>query len=152
MSQTVSFTMHGIGVSGGIAIGHAHLFAGMSAEVDHYEIMGADVPREQRRFDRAVREVKDELKELAESVRHSTASELAPFVKVHPMLLEDAACGLRDEKGVCRSPGQSTSRSLLRYSRCARFAHDSVSSCWIYFVLRPLASISGSSMSKSLFV
>src|SRR5205809_7364325 len=89
--STVSFTMHGIGVSGGIAIGHAHLFAGMSAEVDHYEIIGSDVPREQRRFDRAVREVKEELKELAESVRHSTASELAPFVKVHLMLLEDAA-------------------------------------------------------------
>ena len=30
---TVCFTMHGIGVSTGIAIGHAHLFAGMSAEV-----------------------------------------------------------------------------------------------------------------------
>ena len=33
-APTVCFTMHGIGVSGGIAIGHAHLFAGMSAEVD----------------------------------------------------------------------------------------------------------------------
>ena len=31
-ASTVSFTMHGIGVSGGIAIGQAHLFAGMSAE------------------------------------------------------------------------------------------------------------------------
>jgi phosphotransferase system enzyme I (PtsI) len=89
--STVCFTMHGIGVSGGIAIGHAHLFAGMSAEVDHFQIISADVPREQRRYDRAVREVKDELKELAESVRHSAASELAPFVKVHLMLLEDAA-------------------------------------------------------------
>ncbi len=90
-SATVSFTMHGIGVSGGIAIGHAHLFAGMSAEVDHYDISGLDVVREQRRYDRAVKEVKEELAELAESVRHSTASELAPFVKVHLMLLEDAA-------------------------------------------------------------
>ena len=89
--STVCFTMHGIGVSGGIAIGHAHLFAGMQAEVDHYQIVGADVAREQRRYDRAVREVKDELKELAESVRHSAAAELAPFVKVHLMLLEDAA-------------------------------------------------------------
>jgi phosphotransferase system enzyme I (PtsI) len=89
--STVCFTMHGIGVSGGIAIGHAHLFAGMQAEVDHYQIVAADVPREQRRYDRAVREVKDELKELAESVRHSAAAELAPFVKVHLLLLEDAA-------------------------------------------------------------
>ncbi len=87
----VCFTMHGIGVSTGIAIGHAHLFSGMSAEVDHYEIPAHDVGREQRRYDRAVREVRDELKELAESVRHSAASELAPFVNVHMMLLEDSA-------------------------------------------------------------
>ena len=45
-AQTVCFTMHGIGVSGGIAIGQAHLFAGMSAEANHYEITGADVQRE----------------------------------------------------------------------------------------------------------
>ncbi|HEX4782223.1 MAG TPA: phosphoenolpyruvate--protein phosphotransferase [Usitatibacter sp.] len=87
----VCFTMHGIGVSGGIAIGHAHLFAGMSAEVDHYEIPAGDVFREQRRYDRAVKEVRDELNELADSVRHSAAAELAPFVNVHRMLLDDAA-------------------------------------------------------------
>ncbi len=90
-AMTVSFTMHGIGVSGGIAIGQAHLFAGMSAEANHYEITGADVLREQRRYDRAVRDVRDELKELIDSVRHSAASELAPFVKVHLMLLDDGA-------------------------------------------------------------
>ena len=89
--MTVSFTMHGIGVSGGIAIGQAHLFAGMSAEANHYEITGADVQREQRRYDRAVKEVRDELKELTESVLHSASAELAPFVKVHQMLLDDDA-------------------------------------------------------------
>ena len=90
-NKTVCFTMHGIGVSGGVAIGQAHLFAGMSAEANHYEITGADVQREQRRYDRAVKEVREELKELAESVRHSAAAELAPFVKVHLMLLDDGA-------------------------------------------------------------
>ncbi|HRE13474.1 MAG TPA: phosphoenolpyruvate--protein phosphotransferase [Usitatibacteraceae bacterium] len=87
----ICFTMHGIGVSGGIAIGHAHLFTGMSTEVDHYEVASYDVPREQRRYDRAVKEVKDELAGLAESVRASSASELASFVNVHLMLLEDSA-------------------------------------------------------------
>ena len=90
-ARNVCFTMHGIGVSGGIAIGHAHLFLGMSTEVDHYQIPSHEVSREQRRFDRAVKEVRDELKELADSVRHSASSELAPFVNVHLMLLEDAA-------------------------------------------------------------
>ena len=87
----VSFTMHGIGISGGIAIGHAHLFIGMATEVDHYEIAAHEVGREQRRYDRAVKEVRDELKELTDSVRHSAAAELAPFVNVHRMLLDDAA-------------------------------------------------------------
>ncbi|MGZ5062186.1 MAG: phosphoenolpyruvate--protein phosphotransferase [Usitatibacter sp.] len=90
-ASSVCFTMHGIGVSGGIAIGHAHLFAGMSAEVDHYQITGADVLREQRRYDRAVKEVRDELNTLTESIRHSASAELAPFVNVHMLLLEDAA-------------------------------------------------------------
>ena len=89
--SNVSFTMHGIGVSGGIAIGHAHLFAGMQAEVDHYEISGADVIREQRRYDRAIKEVREELNELSESVRHGPSAELAPFVNVHMLLLEDSA-------------------------------------------------------------
>jgi phosphotransferase system enzyme I (PtsI) len=90
-ASTVCFTIHGIGVSGGVAIGHAHLFAGMGAEVDHYEISGADVLREQRRYDRAVKEVREELDELTESVRHSASAELAPFVNVHMLLLDDAA-------------------------------------------------------------
>jgi phosphotransferase system enzyme I (PtsI) len=89
--QTVCFTMHGIGVSGGIAIGQAHLFAGMSAEANHYEIGAAQVPAEQRRYDRAVKDVREELKELSEGMRHTAAAELAPFVKVHMMLLDDDA-------------------------------------------------------------
>ncbi|MBL0142333.1 MAG: phosphoenolpyruvate--protein phosphotransferase [Betaproteobacteria bacterium] len=89
--HNVCFTMHGIGVSNGIAIGHTHLFLGMSTEVDHYDIAHYDIGREQRRYDRAIKEVRDELKELADSVRHSASSELAPFVNVHLMLLEDSA-------------------------------------------------------------
>jgi phosphotransferase system enzyme I (PtsI) len=105
MSSSVSFTMHGIGVSEGIAIGQAHLFAGMSAEANHYEIAAADVQREQRRYDRAVKEVRDELKALTESVRHGPAAELAPFVKVHMMLLDDDAFS-------------AVPRDIIREQRC----------------------------------
>ena len=90
-AENACFTIHGIGVSGGIAIGHAHLFHGMSTEVAHYEIASHDVGREQRRYDRAVKEVRDELQALTDDVLHGPASELAPFVNVHRMLLEVAA-------------------------------------------------------------
>ena len=90
-ASNVCFTMHGIAVSGGVAIGHAHLFLGMSSEVDHYEIPSHEVSREQRRYDRAVKEVRDELEGLAESVRHGGSAELAAFMRVHILLLEDDA-------------------------------------------------------------
>jgi phosphotransferase system enzyme I (PtsI) len=77
----------------------------MSAEVDHYTIASYDVPREQRRYDRAVKEVQEELKELAESVRHSASSELAPFVNVHLMLLQDSALS-------------EVPREIIREERC----------------------------------
>ena len=81
--SNVCFTMHGIGVSSGIAIGHAHLFIGMSTEVDHYEVPAGEILREQRRYDRAVKDVREELKELADSVRHSAQAELAPVSYTH---------------------------------------------------------------------
>ncbi|HEX7402652.1 MAG TPA: phosphoenolpyruvate--protein phosphotransferase, partial [Usitatibacter sp.] len=39
----------------------------------------------------AVKEVRDELSELSDSVRHGPSAELAPFVNVHRLLLDDAA-------------------------------------------------------------
>jgi phosphoenolpyruvate-protein phosphotransferase (PTS system enzyme I) len=105
MTSSVCFTMHGIGVSEGIAIGQAHLFAGMSAEANHYEIAAADVAREQRRYDRAVKEVREELRHLTDSVRHGPSAELAPFVKVHMMLLEDDAFSV-------------VPRDIIREQRC----------------------------------
>ena len=34
----MSFTIHGIGISGGIAIGHAHLLVHTQLEVEHYTL------------------------------------------------------------------------------------------------------------------
>ena len=39
----MSFTIHGIGVSGGIAIGHAHLLSHAQLEVEHYNIAESEV-------------------------------------------------------------------------------------------------------------
>jgi phosphotransferase system enzyme I (PtsI) len=57
----MSFTMHGLGVSGGIAIGHAHLVTLASLEVDHYSIP-VRIAKEIKRFDRAVKLVRAELR------------------------------------------------------------------------------------------
>jgi phosphoenolpyruvate-protein phosphotransferase (PTS system enzyme I) len=90
----MSFTLHGLGVSGGIAIGHAHLVTVASLEVDHYSIPAEFVAKEVKRFDRAVKSVLAELDTLESDIKASQradaqSSDIAAFVTIHRMLLED---------------------------------------------------------------
>ena len=57
----MSFTLHGLAVSQGIAIGRAHLISHATLEVAHYAIRERDVPREIARFDEALQTVRSEL-------------------------------------------------------------------------------------------
>ena len=54
-----SFALHGIGVSGGIAIGRAQLVSHATLEVAHYTIPPSGVDVEITRFDNAVKETKE---------------------------------------------------------------------------------------------
>ena len=86
----MSFTIHGIGVSGGIAIGHAHLVSHTKLEVARYDIPAGQVAEESARFDMAVRTVHDELDKLRESVPPGAPAEFAAFIDLHLMILDDA--------------------------------------------------------------
>ncbi len=89
----MAFTLHGLGVSGGIAIGHAHLVTSASLEVDHYQIPEEFIAREVKRFDKAVKNVRAELdaleKEIKATQRGDASADMAAFVTVHRMILED---------------------------------------------------------------
>lgn len=89
------FSMHGLGVSGGIAIGHAHLVTSASLEVDHYSIPEEFVLREVKRFERAIKAVRAELDLLEGNLKSQSrvdgAGDIAAFVGVHRMLLDDPA-------------------------------------------------------------
>ena len=90
----MSFTLHGLGVSGGIAIGHAHLLTSASLEVDHYSIPEEFIAREIKRFDKSVKQVRAELdaleKNLQTTQRGDASGDMAAFVTVHRMILDDA--------------------------------------------------------------
>lgn len=91
--QRMSFTLHGLGVSGGIAIGHAHLLTSASLEVDHYSIPTEFIGREVKRFDKGIKQVRAELDALERDLqtqRGDAASDMAAFVTVHRMILDDA--------------------------------------------------------------
>lgn len=85
----MSFTIHGIGVSGGIAIGHAHLVSHTKLEVSHYDVPAAKLAEETARFDRAVNSVRTELEELRGSVPAGAPAEFGAFVDLHLMILGD---------------------------------------------------------------
>ena len=86
----MSFTMFGIGVCGGIAIGPARLLSHTSLEVSHYAVQPDRLEREVERFDAAVGRVRAELEELRASVPQGAPAEVDAFLNLHLMILNDA--------------------------------------------------------------
>ncbi len=85
----MSFTIHGIGVSGGIAIGHAQLVSHAQLEVAHYEIPKARIPEEKARFDTAIVTARAELASLAQHIPVGAPAEFEAFLNLHLMILDD---------------------------------------------------------------
>jgi phosphotransferase system enzyme I (PtsI) len=86
----MSFALHGIPVSGGIAIGHAHLISHAKLEAAHYRVPPAQVAEEIARFDAAVDSVRTELERLRSTVPATAPAEFVGFIDVHLMILNDS--------------------------------------------------------------
>lgn len=82
--------MHGIPVSGGIAIGHAHLVSHARLEVAHYIVPQHQVAEESARFDAALNTVRAELEELRTQIPPSAPREFEAFLNLHLMILNDS--------------------------------------------------------------
>ena len=80
----MSFTLHGLGVSGGIAIGRAMLMSHATLEVSHLTVSPRMVDKELARLDTAIKAVKSELEVMKETTEHAPA-ELAAFIDIHTM-------------------------------------------------------------------
>ncbi len=86
----MSFTLHGIPVSRGIAIGRAYLIAPAALDVDHYLIEPAQIEGEIDRFRTAQQLVHVELDALRADLAADAPSEVGAFINVHSMILNDA--------------------------------------------------------------
>ncbi|MDQ7989937.1 MAG: phosphoenolpyruvate--protein phosphotransferase [Candidatus Dactylopiibacterium sp.] len=82
------FVIHGLPVSQGIAIGNAHLVSHALLEVDHLLIAPRHVESEVMRLEDAVAKVRYELRAVRE-MPTTAQSEVAAFVDLHTMLLDD---------------------------------------------------------------
>ena len=84
-----SFTLHGVGVSSGIAIGHAHLISHALLEVVHYQLPAHLIDDEIKRFSDAIATVKSDLELINDSLRKNAPAELGAFIGTHLMMLND---------------------------------------------------------------
>lgn len=85
----MSFTLHGIPVSRGIAIGRAYLIAPAALDVAHYLIEANQIDAEVERFRTALDVVRRELEALRADLTDDTPSEVGAFIDVHTMILSD---------------------------------------------------------------
>ncbi|WP_338770585.1 phosphoenolpyruvate--protein phosphotransferase [Massilia sp. METH4] len=84
-----SFTLHGIPVSRGIAIGRAQLLAPAALDVKHYLIPEENVEAEVLRLQTALATVHRELQTLWNELPKDAPTELGAFIDVHALILSD---------------------------------------------------------------
>ena len=84
-----SFTLHGIPVSRGIAIGRAHLLAPAALDVKHYLVAEEHLEAEVQRLQHALTSVHQELQTLWNELPKDAPTELGAFIDVHALILSD---------------------------------------------------------------
>ena len=85
----MTFSIHGLAVARGIAIGRAVLVASSRLDVAHYFITPAQIPTEIERLRQARDAVVQELQRLQHDMPKDAPHELAALLDVHLMLLQD---------------------------------------------------------------
>jgi len=84
-----SFTLHGVSVSRGIAIGRAHLLTPAALDVKHYLIEEHQVEAEVARLQDAHTTVLKELQAIWSALPKDSPAELGAFIDVHALILSD---------------------------------------------------------------
>ncbi|AQW30027.1 phosphoenolpyruvate--protein phosphotransferase [Ralstonia syzygii subsp. celebesensis] len=84
------FTLHGIPVSRGIAIGRAHMLARAALDVSHYLVDEDRLNAEVERLRAARTAVRTELVQLKRELPADAPEEMGAFLDVHGMILDDA--------------------------------------------------------------
>ncbi len=87
----MTFALHGVAVSRGIAIGRVHIVERNQLDVVEMRIAPHELDGEVERLNSAVALAKDHLREVREHIPASTPSEIAGFIDTHLLMLDDAA-------------------------------------------------------------
>ncbi len=86
-----NFSMQGIGVSRGIAIGKVHIIEQNQQETSEYHIEEKTLQQEIARFRIAVSLARQQLRSVREHIPPDTPGNIASFIDTHLLMLEDSA-------------------------------------------------------------
>jgi phosphotransferase system enzyme I (PtsI) len=87
----MTFSLHGIGASKGIAIGKAHIVTRGLMEVPEYTLEKSAVEKEVRRFRKAIAGARSDLGAIKNQIPPDTAIDIAAFIDTHLLMLDDPA-------------------------------------------------------------
>ena len=86
----MTLSLHGMGVSRGIAIGRAHIIERDRLDIPEYHIEPDQVDTETGRLLEAVALAKQQLRAIREHIPAATSPDITPFIDTHLLMLDDA--------------------------------------------------------------
>ena len=85
----MTLSLHGMGVSRGIAIGRVHIIERDRLDIPEYHIEKDQVETETRRLVDAVSLAKQQLRAIRDHIPAATSPDIAPFIDTHLLMLDD---------------------------------------------------------------
>ena len=86
----MSFTLHGLGVSKGIAIGKVHIIRHDQIEVSEYTLSKHSLEEEVNRFEDALAIARQQLLNIRDKAPKDTAVDIAAIIEAHLLMLDDS--------------------------------------------------------------
>ena len=86
----MTLSLHGMGVSRGIAIGRVHIIERDRLDIPEYHVEKDQVKTETRRLLDAVSLAKQQLRAIRDHIPAATSPDIAPFIDTHLLMLDDA--------------------------------------------------------------
>lgn len=87
----MTLSLHGIGVSRGIAIGRAHILFHNAPDVREYLIPAFAIEQEIDRFNDAVEQARQQLKAIKKQIPANAPSDVSSFIDTHLLMLNDSS-------------------------------------------------------------
>lgn len=91
----MTFALHGIAVSRGIAIGETHILHRELPEVGYYPIASTDVEQEVDRYQQSLAQASRQLHQIRQRIPSSTPIDIADFIDTHLLMLKDSTLSQR---------------------------------------------------------